>query len=97
MWTRRLVKELRPWSTWQEIWQREEEKAMWTRRLVKELRPWIDRKHGQRDYYVTQLLTGWGLGVLTPENIIAMMLESQNNWETVGKMVKNIIKAKEER
>lgn len=35
------------------------------------------------------------LGALTPENIVAKMLRDQNSWDTVERMVKNIITSKE--
>ncbi|KAM8702194.1 hypothetical protein ACLKA7_001886 [Drosophila subpalustris] len=32
----------------------------WTYRLIKELKPWLHRRHGQLNFYLSQLLTGHG-------------------------------------
>ncbi|CAB0030729.1 unnamed protein product [Trichogramma brassicae] len=35
-------------------------KERWTHRLIPNIRLWIERKHGEVDYHLTQLLTGHG-------------------------------------
>lgn len=45
---------------WQQRWEEDAGKANWTKRLVPDIRPWVNRKHGQVNYYLTQLLTGHG-------------------------------------
>ena len=45
--------------TWKERWEHES-RGRWTARLVGNLRGWLDRKHGEVNYYLTQLLTGHG-------------------------------------
>uniref|UniRef100_A0ABD2WJQ6 Reverse transcriptase domain-containing protein n=2 Tax=Trichogramma kaykai TaxID=54128 RepID=A0ABD2WJQ6_9HYME len=46
-------------SKWQEAWDRST-KARWTHRLIPNIRVWIERKHGELNYHLTQLLTGHG-------------------------------------
>lgn len=46
-------------KSWQERWQSSEQGA-WTRRLIPDIEPWYLRKHGQIDYYLTQVLAGHG-------------------------------------
>ncbi|CAB0031874.1 unnamed protein product [Trichogramma brassicae] len=47
-------------SKWQEAWDRSR-KARWTHRLILNIRVWIERRHGELNYHLTQLLTGHGL------------------------------------
>ncbi|KAH8391591.1 hypothetical protein KR200_006242, partial [Drosophila serrata] len=44
---------------WQERWAAEA-RGRWTARLLPNLVAWYGRKHGDVDYYVTQMLTGHG-------------------------------------
>ncbi|CAB0034434.1 unnamed protein product [Trichogramma brassicae] len=46
-------------SKWQEAWDRSK-KARWTHRLIPNIRVWIERRHGEMNYHLTQLLTGHG-------------------------------------
>jgi len=46
-------------SHWQRNWQLSS-RGRWTHRLIPELKPWIQRRHGQVDFYVAQLLSGHG-------------------------------------
>ncbi|CAB0032724.1 unnamed protein product [Trichogramma brassicae] len=46
-------------SKWQEAWDRST-KARWTHRLIPSIRVWIERRHGELNYHLTQLLTGHG-------------------------------------
>lgn len=46
-------------SEWQEEWDTAEDGA-WTRALIPDIDPWLDRKHGEVDFFLTQLLTGHG-------------------------------------
>ncbi|CAB0044073.1 unnamed protein product, partial [Trichogramma brassicae] len=46
-------------SKWQEAWDRST-KARWTHRLIPNIRTWIERRHGELNYHLTQLLTGQG-------------------------------------
>ncbi|CAB0043261.1 unnamed protein product [Trichogramma brassicae] len=46
-------------SKWQEAWDRST-KARWTNRLIPNIRVWIERRHGELNYHLTQLLTGHG-------------------------------------
>ncbi|KAL7306468.1 hypothetical protein TKK_0001167 [Trichogramma kaykai] len=50
---------LAPLSRWQEAWDRST-KARWTHRLIPNIRVWIERRHGELNYHLTQLLTGHG-------------------------------------
>ena len=46
---------------WQNRWDKAEgETAGWTRRLIPDLQKWANRKHGEINYYVTQMLSGHG-------------------------------------
>ncbi|CAB0032352.1 unnamed protein product [Trichogramma brassicae] len=42
-----------------EAWDRSK-KARWTHRLIPNIRVWIERRHGEVNYHLTQLLTGHG-------------------------------------
>uniref|UniRef100_A0ABD2X0I8 Reverse transcriptase domain-containing protein n=1 Tax=Trichogramma kaykai TaxID=54128 RepID=A0ABD2X0I8_9HYME len=44
---------------WQSRWDRSS-KGRWTHRLIPNVRSWIERRHGEVDYHLTQLLTGHG-------------------------------------
>uniref|UniRef100_A0ABD2W8Y3 Reverse transcriptase zinc-binding domain-containing protein n=1 Tax=Trichogramma kaykai TaxID=54128 RepID=A0ABD2W8Y3_9HYME len=44
---------------WQSQWDRST-KGRWTHKLIPNIRLWIDRRHGEVDYHITQLLTGHG-------------------------------------
>ncbi|CAB0034418.1 unnamed protein product [Trichogramma brassicae] len=44
-------------SKWQEAWDRST-KARWTHRLIPNIKVWIERRHGELNYHLTQLLTG---------------------------------------
>uniref|UniRef100_A0ABD2W9Q0 Reverse transcriptase domain-containing protein n=1 Tax=Trichogramma kaykai TaxID=54128 RepID=A0ABD2W9Q0_9HYME len=46
-------------SKWQEAWDRST-KVRWTHRLIPNIRVWIERRHGELNYHLTQLLTGHG-------------------------------------
>lgn len=46
-------------STWQDRW-RNDNRGRWTARLIPHLIEWLERKHGEVNYYLTQLLTGHG-------------------------------------
>ncbi|CAB0037586.1 unnamed protein product [Trichogramma brassicae] len=46
-------------SKWQEAWD-QSTKARWTQRLIPNIRVWIERRHGELNYHLTQLLTGHG-------------------------------------
>ncbi|CAB0029874.1 unnamed protein product [Trichogramma brassicae] len=46
-------------SKWQEAWDRSK-KARWTHRLIPNIRVWIERRHGELNYHLTQLLTVHG-------------------------------------
>ncbi|CAB0043354.1 unnamed protein product [Trichogramma brassicae] len=46
-------------SKWQEAWDRSK-KARWTHRLIPNIGVWIERRHGELNYHLTQLLTGHG-------------------------------------
>ncbi|CAB0038693.1 unnamed protein product [Trichogramma brassicae] len=46
-------------SKWQEGWD-QSTKARWTHRLIPNIRVWIERRHGELNYHLTQLLTGHG-------------------------------------
>ncbi|CAB0037512.1 unnamed protein product [Trichogramma brassicae] len=46
-------------SKWQEAWDRSK-KARWTHRLIPNIRVWIERRHGELNYHLTQLLPGHG-------------------------------------
>uniref|UniRef100_A0A6M2DQW1 Putative 115 kDa protein in type-1 retrotransposable element n=1 Tax=Xenopsylla cheopis TaxID=163159 RepID=A0A6M2DQW1_XENCH len=44
---------------WQRRWQASD-KGRWTARLIPNIKAWLDRKHGEIDFYLTQMLTGHG-------------------------------------
>ncbi|CAB0043928.1 unnamed protein product [Trichogramma brassicae] len=44
---------------WQSQWDRSP-KGRWTHRLIPNIRSWIERRHGEVDYHLTQLLSGHG-------------------------------------
>ncbi|CAB0043456.1 unnamed protein product [Trichogramma brassicae] len=44
---------------WQSRWDRST-KGRWTHKLIPNIGLWIDRRHGEVDYHLTQLLTGHG-------------------------------------
>ncbi|CAB0037063.1 unnamed protein product [Trichogramma brassicae] len=44
---------------WQAEWARST-KSRWTHRLIPNIIPWIERRHGEANYHLTQLLTGHG-------------------------------------
>ena len=46
-------------AEWQHEWTTAT-KGEWTRRLIPELAPWLTRKHGEVNYYLTQVLSGHG-------------------------------------
>lgn len=46
-------------TEWQAEWAAAT-KGAWTRRLIPEVGPWLGRRHGEVDFYLTQLLTGHG-------------------------------------
>ncbi|CAB0029200.1 unnamed protein product [Trichogramma brassicae] len=46
-------------SKWQKAWD-QSTKARWTHRLIPSIRVWIERRHGELNYHLTQLLTGHG-------------------------------------
>lgn len=45
---------------WQEKWDTDDGTANWTKRLIRDIKQWVDRKFGNVDYYLTQILTGHG-------------------------------------
>ncbi|CAB0027840.1 unnamed protein product [Trichogramma brassicae] len=57
--TQRTRNRLATLSKWQEAWDRSK-KARWTHRLIPNIRVWIERRHGELNYHLTQLLTGHG-------------------------------------
>lgn len=46
-------------KTWQLRWERGD-KGAWTRELIGDLNPWVNRKHGELNFHLTQLLSGHG-------------------------------------
>ncbi|KAH8280003.1 hypothetical protein KR054_004846, partial [Drosophila jambulina] len=46
-------------STWQSRWEASP-KGRWTHRLIPRLEEWLGRKHGQVNFYLTQVLRGHG-------------------------------------
>lgn len=44
---------------WQAAWERES-RGRWTASLITHVKPWFERKHGEIDFYLTQLLSGHG-------------------------------------
>ena len=47
-------------SAWQQRWENLTGKAAWTRLLIPEVEPWTTRKHGETNYYLSQMLSGHG-------------------------------------
>ena len=45
---------------WQDRWEALRDKARWTRRLVPSVAEWQGRRHGELNYWTTQVLTGHG-------------------------------------
>lgn len=128
-------------TKWQERWQ-EEEKGRWTYHLIKDIKPWLERKHGNMNYYLTQVMTNhgdfnqylyrykikssptcdWCPGEqetashmlftcvrwnaqrhslcnlvndhITPENILQIMLRSQEAWTYCERYINTIMKTK---
>lgn len=46
-------------AQWQQRWETES-RGRWTAQLIPQVATWMKRKHGEVDYYLTQLLTGHG-------------------------------------
>lgn len=46
-------------NKWQESWERDD-KGRWTHKLIPNIRTWLERKHGEINYYLTQIMTGHG-------------------------------------
>ena len=46
-------------TMWQQRWQTSP-KGRWTHRLIPDIRSWIDRRHGDLDFHLTQILSGHG-------------------------------------
>ncbi|XP_070144868.1 uncharacterized protein [Drosophila kikkawai] len=46
-------------ARWQDKWNNAST-GRWTYRLIPDLVPWLQRRHGQLDYYTTQIITGHG-------------------------------------
>jgi len=55
---RDLVRE-KAWKTWNAEW-RHVETGAWTRRLIPDAQLWENRKHGEIDHWITQVLSGHG-------------------------------------
>lgn len=47
-------------DSWKKWWDIEDGVASWTKALIKDVGPWILRKHGETNFYLTQILTGHG-------------------------------------
>lgn len=45
---------------WQERWEKNTGKAVWTKTLIPDVAQWCQRRHGDVDFYTTQLLSGHG-------------------------------------
>ncbi|KAJ8956913.1 hypothetical protein NQ318_014331 [Aromia moschata] len=45
---------------WQREWEDTVEVGQWTKRLIPNVATWTNRKHGNVDYYLTQMLSGHG-------------------------------------
>ena len=50
---------------WQMLWDAST-KGRWTHRLIPQVDVWLNRKHGEVNYYLTQMLSGLGR---TPERL----------------------------
>ncbi|KAI5735555.1 hypothetical protein M8J77_020038 [Diaphorina citri] len=46
-------------TRWQERWNRTE-KGQWTRKLIRDVKAWTNRRHGEVNYHMTQVLSGHG-------------------------------------
>ena len=46
--------------SWQQRWSMDTGKAKWTKTLLKNVVAWYNRKHGELDYHLTQILSGHG-------------------------------------
>lgn len=44
---------------WQKVWD-ESAKGRWTHRLIPQVDKWLNRRHGEVNYYLTQMLSGHG-------------------------------------
>ncbi|CAH2233980.1 jg20059 [Pararge aegeria aegeria] len=126
---------------WEAEW-RSRGKGAWTRELIPNLKEWMERKHGEVDRWLTQVLSGHGVfntylhtigkaisdecpycgendtpqhaifecrmferernmtlgkgSKLTPKNFIPRMLANKDEWEKVAKLVKLIMKTRED-
>lgn len=125
---------------WQTSWE-QDTRGRWTARLITQVGPWIERRHGEIDYYLTQLLSGHGyfrsylyrmgksasmdclycpgvpddaehtffdcdrwtpmrrslemdIGVFTPDNVVGVMLQTEDNWRNVAHYTQRILQAK---
>lgn len=47
-------------NQWQQRWENLQNKAVWTKVLISDIRLWMNRKHGEINYYLTQMVTGHG-------------------------------------
>lgn len=45
---------------WQRRWQEQTQGSAWTRYVIPNISLWMNRKHGEIDYYLSQLLSGHG-------------------------------------
>ncbi|XP_060536260.1 uncharacterized protein LOC132708142 [Cylas formicarius] len=45
---------------WQEEWDTDDGRAEWSKKLIPNIRPWCERRHGEVDFFLTQMLTGRG-------------------------------------
>ncbi|XP_053968698.1 uncharacterized protein LOC128870119 [Anastrepha ludens] len=57
--TEKAIERERCMYVWQRRWE-ESLKRRWTYKLISHLGQWVKRKHGETDYYLTQILTGRG-------------------------------------
>ncbi|KAL7723971.1 hypothetical protein ACLKA6_017962 [Drosophila palustris] len=127
-------------DTWQSRWA-EESTGRWTARLLPNINAWMHRRHGDVDYYVTQMLTGHGyfssflhsigksrerscvygdaerdnvehtifhcerfkeerlrltrtIGEISPDNIITIMISSDENWRHAAAFIGDILRKK---
>lgn len=55
----RTQERARTLAEWQHWWDHDS-RGRWTARLMGNLFPWVDRKHGEVNFYLTQLFTGHG-------------------------------------
>lgn len=53
------IEEKRSLQRWQRKWDASA-KGRWTYRLIPQVEHWVNRKHGETNYYLTQMLTGHG-------------------------------------